>query len=93
MKACYSLYMLANRIQAALESNRVSICYPLLSHPTPVTEVHDAERLLEEIRNASYCIILSMKTDMVFGGIASAVRDLDAVHQILFPKPLPNQPI
>ncbi|RJE26746.1 ZnII2Cys6 transcription factor [Aspergillus sclerotialis] len=91
MQACYSLYMLANRIQAALNSNRVSICYPLLSHPDPVTEVQDAERLLEEIWYASHCIILSMKTDMVFGGIASAVRDLDAIHHILFPKPLPNQ--
>ena len=82
--------MLANRIQAALSSNRISICYPLLSHPDPVTEVQDAERLLEEIRSASHCIILSMKTDMVFNSVGSAVRDLDAIHHILFPRPLPN---
>ncbi|RAL14748.1 Zn(II)2Cys6 transcription factor, partial [Aspergillus homomorphus CBS 101889] len=84
MQASYVLYMLVHRLRAALLSKRISICYPLLNHPEPGTEIQDAHRLVEELRNGAHSLILSMKRDTVFEGIASMVNDLDAAYTSLF---------
>ncbi|PYH91602.1 hypothetical protein BO71DRAFT_44932 [Aspergillus ellipticus CBS 707.79] len=86
MQACYSLYMLVHHIRAALSSKRLSICYFLLNQPDPATEVQDAKRPIEELRNGISGLISSMKLDMVFDGITAMTRDLDAVYLSLFPR-------
>ncbi|PYH85783.1 hypothetical protein BO82DRAFT_139919 [Aspergillus uvarum CBS 121591] len=84
MQASYVLYMLVHRIRAALSSRRLSICYPLLNCPEAGTEIQDAHRLIEELRNGAHSLILSMKRDLVYEGIASMVNDLDAAYISLF---------
>lgn len=88
MQACYSMYMLTHRIRAALSSKRLSTCYPILSHPDPLTEREDAERILDEIRRSARCIIAYMEISSVFEGVGPAVRGLNVVHQTLFTGPL-----
>ncbi|KAF4170016.1 hypothetical protein CNMCM6936_005161 [Aspergillus lentulus] len=85
MQASYVLYMLVHRVRAALSSKRLSVCYPLLNHPEPVTEVQDANRLIEELRNGAHSMIVCMKRDLIFEGIGSMIRDLDAAYFSLFP--------
>lgn len=85
MQASYVLYMLVHRVRAALSSKRLSVCYPLLNHPEPVTEVQDANRLIEELRNGAHSMIVCMKRDSIFEGIGGMIRDLDAAYFSLFP--------
>ncbi|KAF4237059.1 hypothetical protein CNMCM8980_000809 [Aspergillus fumigatiaffinis] len=85
MQASYVLYMLVHRVRAALSSKRLSVCYPLLNHPEPVTEIQDAKRLIEELRNGANSMIVCMKRDMIFEGIGGMIRDLDAAYFSLFP--------
>ncbi|KAF4160258.1 hypothetical protein CNMCM8927_008781 [Aspergillus lentulus] len=85
MQASYVLYMLVHRVRAALSSKRLSVCYPLLNHPEPVTEVQDANRLIEELRNGAHSMIVCMKRDLIFEGISGMIRDLDAAYSSLFP--------
>ncbi|RHZ44313.1 Zn(II)2Cys6 transcription factor domain-containing protein [Aspergillus thermomutatus] len=85
MQASYVLYMLMHRVRAALSSKRLSVCYPLLNHPEPVTEVQDANRLIEELRNGAHSLIVCMKRDLIFEGIGGMIRDLDAAYFSLFP--------
>ncbi|GIJ86792.1 hypothetical protein Asppvi_005687 [Aspergillus pseudoviridinutans] len=85
MQASYVLYMLVHRVRAALSSKRLSVCYPLLNHPEPVTEVQDAKRLIEELRNGAHSMIVCMKRDLIFEGISGMIRDLDAAYFSLFP--------
>ncbi|RAH43145.1 uncharacterized protein BO95DRAFT_455225 [Aspergillus brunneoviolaceus CBS 621.78] len=84
MQASYVLYMLVHRVRAALSSRRLSICYPLLNCPEAGTEIQDAHRLIEELRNGAHSLIVSMKRDLVYEGIASMVNDLDAAYISLF---------
>ncbi|KAF7180026.1 hypothetical protein CNMCM7691_009079 [Aspergillus felis] len=84
MQASYVLYMLVHRVRAALLSKRLSVCYPLLNHPEPVTEVQDAKRLIEELRNGAHSMIVCMKRDLIFEGIGGMIRDLDAAYFSLF---------
>ncbi|KAF7590238.1 hypothetical protein BBP40_003122 [Aspergillus hancockii] len=85
MQACYSLSMLLHRIRAAMASDRLSVCYPLLNNPEPATEVQDARRLMEELRHGIECLKHSMEMDMVFEGIAAMCRGLNAVYLSIFP--------
>ncbi|GIC86204.1 Zn(II)2Cys6 transcription factor [Aspergillus udagawae] len=85
MQASYVLYMLVHRLRAALSSKRLSVCYPLLNHPEPVTEVQDAKRLIEELRNGAHSMIVCLKRDLIFEGIGGMIRDLDAAYFSLFP--------
>ncbi|KAE8415035.1 hypothetical protein BDV36DRAFT_285681 [Aspergillus pseudocaelatus] len=78
MQASYSMFMLVHRIRAAIASNRLSVCYPLMASPEPATEIQDARRLIEELRHAIECLKHSMERDMVFEGIAAMCRGLTA---------------
>ncbi|KAB8067992.1 hypothetical protein BDV29DRAFT_196020 [Aspergillus leporis] len=85
MQAGYSLCMLLHRVRAALASKHLLACYPLLANPSSETEVDDARRLLEELRYGIESLILSLKQDVIFEGIAAMSRELDAVYLSLFP--------
>ncbi|KAE8162273.1 hypothetical protein BDV40DRAFT_288698 [Aspergillus tamarii] len=85
MQASYSMFMLVHRIRAAIASNRLSVCYPLMASPEPTTEIQDARRLIEELRHAIECLKHSMERDMVFEGIAAMCRGLTAVYLSIFP--------
>ncbi|KAB8276002.1 hypothetical protein BDV30DRAFT_224749 [Aspergillus minisclerotigenes] len=84
MQASYSMFMLVHRIRAAIASNRLSVCYPLMASPEPATEIQDARRLIEELRHAIECLKHSMERDMVFEGIAAMCRGLTAVYLSVF---------
>ncbi|KAB8238130.1 Zn(II)2Cys6 transcription factor [Aspergillus alliaceus] len=84
MQASYSLFMLIHRIRAAIASDRLSVCYPLIANPEPVTEVQDARRLLEELRHAIECLKYSLEMDVAFEGIAAMCRGLNAVYLSIF---------
>ena len=84
MQAGYSLCMLLHRVRAALASNHILPCYPLLTNPSAETEVDDAGRLLEELRYSIESLVFSLKQDIIFEGIAAMSRALEAVYLSLF---------
>ncbi|KAE8381213.1 hypothetical protein BDV26DRAFT_101677 [Aspergillus bertholletiae] len=84
MQASYSMFMLVHRIRAAIASNRLSVCYPLMASPEPATEMQDARRLIEELRHGIECLKNSMERDMVFEGVAAMCRGLTAVYLSIF---------
>lgn len=46
VQASYALFMLLHRFRAALKTNRLPLCYPLLHHPEPSTEAQGVRRLM-----------------------------------------------
>lgn len=85
MQAGYTLFMLLHRVRAAMVSDRLSCCYPLLTYPDPATEIQDAERLMEELRHGAESLNTAMKKNAPFEGVRQMAREMDAAYNSTFP--------
>ncbi|PLB43864.1 hypothetical protein P170DRAFT_430873 [Aspergillus steynii IBT 23096] len=84
MQAGYTLYMLLHRVRAAIVSDRLSYCYPLLNYPDPATEIQDSERLLEELRHGADSLNTALKRNALFEGVRQMAREMDAAYNSTF---------
>ncbi|KAK1150215.1 hypothetical protein N8T08_000117 [Aspergillus melleus] len=84
MQAGYTLYMLLHRVRAAMVSDRLSYCYPLLTYPDPATEIQDAERFMEELRHGAESLNIAMKRNALFEGIRQMAREMDSAYNSTF---------
>ncbi|KAF9888907.1 hypothetical protein FE257_008277 [Aspergillus nanangensis] len=74
LQSFYVLVMLLRRVRASAYLGDISSCYYLLANPQPESEVQDAERLLEELRNALISLKTSIQADTVFGGVIETAQ-------------------
>lgn len=79
VQVSYALFMLLHCVRAALKTNRLPLCYPLLHHPEPSTEAQGARRLMEELGLAIRSLTSSVKPNLVFEGISGMSRELEAL--------------
>ncbi|KAL2814372.1 hypothetical protein BDW59DRAFT_167197 [Aspergillus cavernicola] len=84
MQSCYVLVMLLRRLRASLCSGDLSTCYYLLRCAQAGTEIQDAERAIEELRNGIESLWVSLKSDSVFEGIVPMVRDVETIYTAYF---------
>lgn len=84
MQAGYSLYMLLHRVRAAMMSDRLSYCYPLLAYPEPATEIQDSERFMEELRHGADSLNIALKRNALFEGVRHMAREMDAAYNSTF---------
>ncbi|KAL2847801.1 hypothetical protein BJY01DRAFT_246703 [Aspergillus pseudoustus] len=85
MQSCYVLAMLLRRLQSCLATRDLSMCYYLLRCAQPGTEIQDAERAIEELRNGIGALYASLRGDSVFGGIVDMARDVETIYTAYFP--------
>ncbi|KAF7628283.1 Zn(II)2Cys6 transcription factor [Aspergillus flavus] len=79
MQSFYALTMLLRRVRTSLSSGDLQACYHLLSQPEPGSEVQDAERLVEELRNGLESLSASMIADVAFEGVVGMVQEIEGV--------------
>lgn len=79
MQSFYALTMLLRRVRTSLSSGDLQACYHLLSQPEPGSEVQDAERLVEELRNGLESLSASMRADVAFEGVVGMVQEIEGV--------------
>ncbi|KAI9934023.1 hypothetical protein MW887_005096 [Aspergillus wentii] len=65
-------------------SGRLCTCYHLLSQPEPGTEVQDAERLMDELRNGVESLVTCMKPIVIFEGMSDMVREIENAWHAAF---------
>ncbi|KAJ5107023.1 hypothetical protein N7456_003698 [Penicillium angulare] len=85
MQASYTMLMLFHRVRSCLESGRLSACYHLLNRPEAVSEISDAERLIEELRHGVGSLAIPLKQDGIFEGVAGVGREIEMAYMAAFP--------
>ncbi|OJJ38388.1 hypothetical protein ASPWEDRAFT_179945 [Aspergillus wentii DTO 134E9] len=70
--------------RASADSGRLCTCYHLLSQPEPGTEVQDAERLMDELRNGVESLVTCMKPIVIFEGMSDMVREIENAWHAAF---------
>lgn len=88
MQSCYVLIMLVRLVRSCLYLGDISPCHFLLSDPEPGSEVQDAERLVEEMRNGIASLHASLTADSIFGGVSRMAREVEATYRAYFPEGL-----
>ncbi|KAL3447672.1 hypothetical protein BJX65DRAFT_307735 [Aspergillus insuetus] len=86
MQSCYVLSMLLRRLRSCLSTRDLSACYYLLRCAQPGTEIQDAERAIEEMRNGIGALYASLRADSVFEGVGDMARDVESIYTAYFPK-------
>lgn len=84
MQSCYVLVMLVRRLRASLCTGDMSTCLYLLRCAQAGTEIQDAERVIEEMRNGIGAIFTSLKSDSIFEGIVEMARDVEMIYTAYF---------
>ncbi|OJJ65766.1 hypothetical protein ASPBRDRAFT_189757 [Aspergillus brasiliensis CBS 101740] len=82
MQACYVLLMLVRLVRACVALDDLGGCWGLLDSPEPGTEVQEAERVMEEMRNGIAAVRASLAGDGVFGGVLPMAREVDATYLV-----------
>ena len=77
--------MIFHQVRSSLESGSLATCYHLLNRPEPVTEIADAERLIEELRHGVESLGTVLKQDHIFEGIAGVGREIESAYICAFP--------
>ncbi|GAB1216522.1 hypothetical protein ATERTT37_005738 [Aspergillus terreus] len=86
MQACYVLLMLVRLVRACVALGDLGACLGLLDSPESGTEVQEAERVMEEMRNGIAAVRASLAGDGVFGGVLGMAREVDATYLAYFQK-------
>lgn len=86
MQACYVLLMLVRLVRACVALGDLGGCLGLLDSPESGTEVQEAERVMEEMRNGIAAVRASLAGDGVFGGVLGMAREVDATYLAYFQK-------
>ncbi|KAL3458352.1 hypothetical protein BJX64DRAFT_292274 [Aspergillus heterothallicus] len=86
IQSCYVLAMLLHRLRSCLITRDLSACYYLVRCAQPGTEIQDAERAIEELRNGVGALYASLKGDSVFEGILDMARDVETIYTAYFPR-------
>ncbi|KAG2421263.1 hypothetical protein HFD88_000879 [Aspergillus terreus] len=84
MQACYVLFMLVRLVRACVALGDLGGCLGLLDSPESGTEVQEAERVMEEMRNGIAAVRASLAGDGVFGGVLGMAREVDATYLAYF---------
>ncbi|CEL11510.1 hypothetical protein ASPCAL14612 [Aspergillus calidoustus] len=85
MQSCYVLSMLLRRLRSCLCTRDLSACYYLLRCAQPGTEIQDAERAIEEMRNGIGALYAALKADSVFEGVVDMAKDVESIYTAYFP--------
>jgi hypothetical protein len=78
--------MLLRRLRSCLATRDLSACYYLLRCAQPGTEIQDAERAIEEMRNGIGALYASLRADSVFEGVGDMARDVESIYTAYFPR-------
>ncbi|KAL4744550.1 hypothetical protein BDW72DRAFT_188261 [Aspergillus terricola var. indicus] len=83
MQSCYALLMVLYKLRAASATDRLAVCYHLLHHPSPGTEIQDSERLEEEIRHGVQSLRSSLRSSL-FEAINGMGNEIDSAQKAAF---------
>ncbi|KAL4820361.1 hypothetical protein BDW67DRAFT_94567 [Aspergillus spinulosporus] len=79
LQSFYTLAMVLKRVHRALCSGTISSYAYLFGHPSVITEVQDAERLIEELQFGMDALGRSIKADVVFEGVEVMAKEVERV--------------
>ena len=57
----------------------------MLDRPDPATEIGDAERLIEELRQGVDVLSASIRADSIFERVQAMAREVEEVYETTFP--------
>ncbi|KAL4985937.1 hypothetical protein BDW68DRAFT_179295 [Aspergillus falconensis] len=81
LQSFYTLAMLLWQVHTAMYSGTISSDEYLLNRPSAITDMQDAERLMEELQSGIEALGKSIKADAVFGGVEWMSKEVEKVHE------------